>query len=84
MRNPAMTWRVRRIGRALWSIRTHATSWIAIEPTRRAPLANEPSKHRDQPSRSVALDEPFVTSDSGHWLAALRLDRAACAVREPD
>lgn len=80
-----MTWRVRRIGRALWSsIRAHGTSWIAIEPTRRPTFATEPTERRDAPSRSIALDEPFVTSDGDHWLAVLRLDRAACAVREPD
>jgi hypothetical protein len=83
-----MTWRVRRIGRTFWSsIRTRSRpSWIAIELARRTAAAGRPNEHERQAasSRSIGLDEPFVTSDGHHWLAALRLDRAACAVREPD
>jgi hypothetical protein len=37
-----------------------------------------------EPPTSVALDEPLVTSDAYHWLAALRLDRAAALATSPD
>jgi hypothetical protein len=81
-----MTWRVRRVGRTLWSsIRAHSrTSWIAIERTRRAAVAGPIAGDRlDGSGRPTVRDEPHVTGDAFHSLEALRLDRAACAVREP-
>ena len=88
MSSPEVTWRVRRIGRTLWSsIRTQArTSWIALDRARDANGTDGPigPDRRAWASRVKVLDEPFVTSDGCHWLAVLRLDRAACAVRDPD
>lgn len=82
-----MTWRVRRIGRAFWaSIRAHGgTSWLAIEPSRRAISTGRIAGDRiDGPARSTACEEQLVTGDAFVLLEALRLDRAACAVRTPD
>jgi len=82
MKNPEMTWRVRRIGRTLWSsIRAH--SWLAIEHARRAAMNGPTPDRRDRLPRWMALDEPDVTSDAFHSLDTLRLDRAACAKRKP-
>jgi hypothetical protein len=82
-----MTWRLRRIGRTLWSsIRTHnGASWIRIERVSRTARISG-SAERDRHAAAAhanTADEPYVTSDPFTWLAALRLDRAACAVREP-
>ena len=81
-----MTWRVRRIGRTLWSaIRAHGgSSWLAIEDARRAAVTEPIARDRvDGSERPSVRDEPRVTDDAFHSLEALRLDRAAYAVREP-
>jgi hypothetical protein len=87
MNSPAMTWRLRRIGRTLWSsIRTHnGASWIGIERARQAEhvsVSTERDRHAAAAQANMG-DEPYVTSDRCNWLASLRLDRAAYAVREP-
>jgi hypothetical protein len=84
MNNPALTWRVRRIGHTLWSsVRTrNRTAWSWIERVQRAAEPNSTS--RVAPSISSIADEPCEMNDAYHWLAALRLDRAAAAVADPD
>ncbi len=84
MNNPALTWRVRRIGHTLWSsVRTrNRTAWSWIERVQRA--AEPDSTSRAAPSISSTADEPSEMNDAYHWLAALRLDRAAAAVADPD
>ena len=84
MNNPALTWRVRRIGRTLWSsVRTrNRTAWSWIERVQRAAEPNSTS--RAAPTISSIADEPCEMNDAYHWLAALRLDRAAAAVADPD
>jgi hypothetical protein len=84
MNNPALTWRVRRIGHTLWSsVRTrNRTAWSWIERVQRAAEPNSTS--RAAPTISSIADEPCEMNDAYHWLAALRLDRAAAAVADPD
>jgi len=84
-----MTWRVRRGGHTLWtSMRANSrTSWLAIERAHRVAEergATEVDLRAAAANRPIGLDEPYVTSDACHWLAALRLDRAACAIRQLD
>ena len=84
MNNPALTWRVRRIGRTLWSsVRTrNRTAWSWIERVQRAAQPDSTTP----PARSISstAHEPCEMDDAYHWLAALRLDRAAAAVADPD
>ena len=84
MNNPALTWRVRRIGHTLWSsVRTrNRTAWSWIERVQRAAEPNSTS--RAAPLISSIADEPCEMNDAYHWLAALRLDRAAAAVADQD
>ena len=84
MNNPALTWRVRRIGHTLWSsVRTrNRTAWSWIERVQRA--AQPGSISGGAPSFSSTADDPSEMNDAYHWLAALRLDRAAAAVADQD
>jgi hypothetical protein len=77
MNSPAMTWKVRRVGRTLWStVRTRSgTAWSWIDRVHRG----TDLESYVEPSTSTVVDEPLVTGDAYHWLAALRLDRAAYA-----
>ena len=86
MSNPALTWRVRRIGHTLWSsVRTrNRTAWSWIERVQRATEPSDAIVDRSAPSNPPSADEPCEMNDAYHWLAALRLDRAAAAVAEPD
>ena len=66
-------------------VRPHAsnrTAWSWIERVQRAAEPNSTS--RAAPSISSIADEPCEMNDAYHWLAALRLDRAAAAVADPD
>ena len=83
MNSPALTWRVRRIGHTLWSsVRTrNRTAWSWIERVQRAA---QPESTSAAPSISSTVDEPSEMNDAYHWLATLRLDRAAAAVADPD
>jgi len=83
MKNPAMTWRVRRIGRTFWSaIHSDNGTWLSVERARHSAVGGQNLTHRLAASIGPAvLIEPSFMSDGGHWLAALRLDRAALAVR---
>jgi hypothetical protein len=86
MNSPALTWRVRRIGHTLWSsVRTrNKNAWSWIERVQRAALPGNAGVDRTAPSMPSAADEPCEMNDAYHWLAALRLDRAAAAVADPD
>ena len=83
MNSPALTWRVRRIGHTLWSsVRTrNRTAWSWIERVQRGALHG--ADDRAMPSISKT-DEPCEINDAYHWLATLRLDRAAAAVADQD
>jgi hypothetical protein len=85
MSNPALTWRVRRIGHTLWSsVRTrNRTAWSWIERVQHAAQAGNSTVDRSAPS-NPSTDEPCEMTDAYHWLAALRLDRAAAAVADSD
>ncbi len=86
MNNPALTWRVRRIGHTLWSsVRTrNRTAWSWIERVQRAALAGDQTLGPAPPSIPSTTDEPCEMNDAYQWLAAVRLDRAAAAVAESD
>src|SRR4029079_7576371 len=74
MSNPALTWRVRRIGHTLWSsVRTrNRTAWSWIERVQHAAQAGNSTVDRSAPS-NPSTDEPCEMTDAYHWLAALRL-----------
>ena len=85
MNSPAMTWRVRRIGRTLWSaILTNRTTWLSTVRTHRSAVAGQSAERLAPPVGRRVLIEPSVTSDAYQSLASLRLDRATSAVREFD
>jgi hypothetical protein len=69
----------------LWSsVRTrNRTAWSWIERVQRAAI---PDAGIDgaAPSIPSTSDEPSEMNDAYHWLAALRLDRAAAAVGNSD
>jgi hypothetical protein len=86
MSSPVITWRVRR-WRTLWPfLRAHGGKrWIGLERCDAAadsPTETEPQTFASRPN--LLRHGPSVTGDACHWLAVLRLDRAVCAVREPD
>jgi hypothetical protein len=70
MNSPAITWRVRKIGRELWSqMRARSkTGWLAMHATRAA-IAG---KHSSEPPTSAAAPRSLS------WLASLRLDDGCC------
>jgi len=87
MNSPALTWRVRRIGHTLWSsVRPrNGTAWSWIERVQRAALPGNATDDRAaQATGPTTSDESCEMNDAYHWLAALRLDRAAAAVAESD
>jgi hypothetical protein len=78
MNSPAVTWKVRRIKRTPWLA---VQTWSWIHRVRR----NTQLDGLAEPSPSATFNEPLVISDAYHWLAALRLDRAAYTTsREAD
>jgi hypothetical protein len=87
MSSPAMTWKVRRIGHALWSsVRvSNRTGWSWIERVQRTASPNSSEgRHQASSIRPAAVDDPRVMGDAHQWLSSLRLDRAAAALPESD
>jgi hypothetical protein len=50
----------------------------------RAAQPNDATGDRSAQSNPTSADEPCEMNDAYHWLATLRLDRAAAAVADPD